>query len=81
MRNTGIKAGISTSMAKAKKITVEVPAEILARAQSVSGEGVTGTVRRALEELAGNEVYERILQLRGTVQFSESLDQLREDRD
>ncbi len=68
-------------MARAKKITVEVPAEVLKRAQRVSGEGVTGTVRRALEELAGNEAYERILRLKGSVAFSEDLDFQREDRD
>ena len=36
-------------MGRLKKITVEVPTDVLKRAQKVSGEGVTGTVRRALE--------------------------------
>ena len=68
-------------MAKKRKITVEVPADVLRRAQKVSREGVTATVRRALETFAGSEVYDRLLELRGSVRFSESLDQIREDRD
>jgi hypothetical protein len=68
-------------MARTKKITVEVPADVLKRAQKVSGEGVTGTIRKALEEMARSDVYERLLALRGKVHLTYDIDELREDRD
>ena len=68
-------------MARTKKITVEVPTDVLKRAQKVSGQGVTATVRKALEDLAKSDWYEQIRALRGKVHFTESLESLREDRD
>ncbi|HEX7708739.1 MAG TPA: hypothetical protein VF701_19920 [Thermoanaerobaculia bacterium] len=68
-------------MGRTRKITVEVPLDVLKRAQKVSGEGVTGTVRRALDDLARADVYDDLLALRGKVQFTEELDRIREDRD
>ena len=68
-------------MGRTKKITVEVPADVLKRAQKVSGEGVTATVRKALEDLAKSDWYEQFRALRGKVHFTESLESLREDRD
>ncbi len=81
MQNAGTDTGIITSMGKLRKITVEVPETTLKRAQRVAGEGVTGTVRRALEELARSDVFEDLLALRGVARFTESLDRIREDRD
>ena len=68
-------------MARLKKITVEVPPDLLKRAQKVAGEGVTGTVRKALENLAQVDVYERIMALRGKVHLTYDIDELRQDRD
>lgn len=66
---------------KTTKITVEIPADLLKRAQRRSKDGVTATVRTALTEYAGSEWYEKILALRGKVKFTESLESIREDRD
>ena len=68
-------------MGKLKKITVEVPADLLKRAQKRSGDGVTGTIRSALNDYAGSDWFEKILALRGKVHFTESLESIREDRD
>jgi hypothetical protein len=68
-------------MSKTTKITVEVPTDVLKRAQKVSGIGVTGTVRQALEHLAKQAWYDQIRALRGKVHFTESLESIREDRD
>jgi len=68
-------------MSKTIKITVEVSSDVLKRAQKVSGVGVTGTVRQALEQLAKQAWYEQIRALRGKVHFTESLESIREDRD
>jgi len=68
-------------MSKTIEITVEVSSDVLKRAQKVSGVGVTGTVRQALEQLAKQAWYEQIRALRGKVHFTESLESIREDRD
>jgi hypothetical protein len=67
-------------MAKARKITVEVPAELLEKAQRASGAGVTQTVRAGLQLMAASEAYARLLQFRGKVRFSRSLKELKDDR-
>ena len=68
-------------MGKTKKITVEVPADLLKDAQKVSRAGVTETVRNALKDYARSDWYDKIIALRGKVQFTESLESIREDRD
>ncbi len=49
------------------------------RALEATGEGITPTVRRALELVAAGRAYEELRRLRGRVKFSVSVDQLRED--
>jgi hypothetical protein len=67
-------------MAKARKITVEVPAELLEKAQRASGSGITQTVRAGLQLMAASEAYARLLQFRGKVRFSRSVEELKDDR-
>jgi hypothetical protein len=67
-------------MSTARKITVEVPAELLKRAQEASGSGVTQTVRTGLELIAASRTYSRLLQMRGKVRFSRTLADLKADR-
>ena len=67
-------------MERRRKITVEVPEQLLKRAQKQSGEGVTETVRRGLELLAAAEAYDELAKLRGTVKFSIDLETMRDDR-
>jgi hypothetical protein len=67
-------------MAEARKITVEVPVDLLEKAQRASGDGVTGTVRTVLQLVAASQAYARLRQLRGKVRFSKSLAQLKADR-
>jgi len=68
-------------MARLKKITVEVPADLLKKAQKATGEGVTGTVRQGLEKIVRSDVYERLIALRGKVHLTYDIDELRQDRD
>jgi hypothetical protein len=44
--------GIDTGMSEMRKITVEVPEDMLAIAQQQTGAGVTETVRAGLKNLA-----------------------------
>jgi hypothetical protein len=67
-------------MPTARKITVELPEELLKKAQRASGTGVTQTVRTGLELLAASDTYARLRRFRGKVRFSRTLAQLKDDR-
>jgi hypothetical protein len=79
-RNTSPDTGIIPSMARTRKITIEIEEDLLRKAQKQSGEGVTGTVRQALVLLATAEAQRRVGALRGKVKFSIDLDTMRRDR-
>lgn len=63
-----------------RKVTVELPADLLRRAQQSSGEGVTSTIRRGLELIAAGRAYRDLRRLKGRVSFSINVAELREDR-
>ncbi len=67
-------------MSTPKKVTVEIPADLLRRAQKSTGEGITGTIRQGLELVAASRAYEKLRQLKGQVSFSIDWKKLREDR-
>ena len=67
-------------MDAARKITVEVPEDLLEKAQRASGAGVTQTVRAGLQLLASSQAYSRLRQLRGKVKFSRTLAEIKSDR-
>ena len=67
-------------MEAARKITVEVPPELLERAQRASGSGITQTVRTGLQLVAASQAYDRLRQMRGKVRFSKTLSELKADR-
>ncbi len=67
-------------MAAARKITVEVPADLLEKAQRASGAGITQTIRTGLQLVAASQTYARLRELRGKVRFSHTFRQLKHDR-
>jgi hypothetical protein len=67
-------------MEPARKITVEVPLELLEKAQRASGQGITQTVRTGLQLVAASDAYARLRQLRGKVRFSRTFEELKDDR-
>jgi hypothetical protein len=73
-------------MGTARKITVEVPPELLEKAQRASGSGITQTVRTGLQLVAASQAYARLpnsgglRQLRGKVRFARKLAELKADR-
>ena len=67
-------------MEPARKITIEVPQDLLERAQKASGTGITQTVRTGLQLVAASHAYARLREMRGTVRFSRSLAELKADR-
>jgi len=78
--NAGIEYGILMFVETARKITVEVPPELLEKAQRASGAGITQTVRTGLELVAASQTYARLRQLRGKVRFSRTSAELKADR-
>ena len=71
---------VSSGMETARKITVEVPLELLQKAQRATGSGITQTVRTGLELVAASQAYARLRQLRGKVRFSRTAAELKADR-
>jgi hypothetical protein len=67
-------------MSDVRKITVEVPVELLVRAQAASGESLTATVRTGLRLVAASQAFKRLRARRGTVRLSRSVATLRHDR-
>ena len=67
-------------MSVARKITIEIPGELLRKAQKSTGEGITATIRRGLELVAARQAYEGLRRLRGRVKFSVDWQRLRQDR-
>ena len=68
-------------MSDMRKITAFIPISLLETAQANTGEGVTETIRIALEKLNHVAWSRRMLELRGKVKFEFDLEDLREDRE
>jgi hypothetical protein len=62
------------------KITVEVPPELLEKAQRASGAGITQTIRSGLQRVAESHTYARLRALGGKVRFSRATAKLKADR-
>jgi len=67
-------------MKTARKITIEVPPNLLERAQQASGTGITETVRTGLKLVAASQTYAHLRQLRGKVHFTRTPAELKADR-
>ena len=62
-----------------KKVTLEVPDDILRRATAATGQGITPTIRKGLELVAASGAYAQLRSLRGKIKFNVKLSELRED--
>jgi len=67
-------------MRRARKVTVELPPDLLEKAQRASGAGITQTIRIGLQLVAASRVYNRLRQFRGKVRFSKTAAELKDDR-
>lgn len=67
-------------MKRARKITVELPPDLLEKAQLASGAGITQTIRTGLQLVAASRVYDRLRKFRGKVRFSKTVAELKDDR-
>jgi hypothetical protein len=60
-----------------KKITANIPAKLLERAQEMTGMGITETLVAGLEELERSRKRSALRMLRGKVRFELDLDKTR----
>jgi hypothetical protein len=67
-------------MGAARKVTIQLPTELLDRAQRSSGKNLTATICQGLRLVAAGPAYEGLRRLKGKVRFSIDLPSLREDR-
>lgn len=68
-------------MGTMRKITAILPDDLLKTAQRNSGDGLTQTLRKALESYNHRQWSRRMLALEGKVKLELDLDELREDRE
>ncbi|MFT3742361.1 MAG: hypothetical protein QM752_06845 [Gammaproteobacteria bacterium] len=64
-----------------QKITAHLPVDLLHDAQSVTGKGITETLKIALTQLARSKAYDDLRKMRGKIKFSIDLAELRKDKD
>jgi hypothetical protein len=67
-------------MKTTRRITVEVPYDLLEKAQQASGTGIAQTVRAGLQLVGASLTYARILRPRGKVRFTRTVAELKADR-
>lgn len=63
-----------------QKVTAHIPVKLLEEAQAATGKGITETLKIALAQLAHAGAYEALRKMRGKVNISLDLDELRKDR-
>ena len=64
-----------------RRVTVNLPRRLLADAEALTGEGVTGTLVRGLELLARRRAHTKALALRGKLDLDIDIDASRERAD
>jgi hypothetical protein len=67
-------------MKNSRKITVEISEELLNCAQQATGEGITETVRAGLRLVVASTAYDQVRKFRGKIRFTQSLADLKSDR-
>lgn len=60
-----------------RKVTINIPAELLDSAQQLTGKGITGAIEEGLKELQRKYLRNELLKLRGKVDFKLDLNQTR----
>jgi hypothetical protein len=64
-------------MSSVRRITANLPADLLDAAMEVTGRGITETLVEGLERVARRRAYEKVMALRGKVHLAIDIDELR----
>jgi hypothetical protein len=67
-------------MARARRITANLPEDLLRDAMRVTGEGITETIISGLSLIRRTRAYDQAMRLRGKVRLTVDLDESRERR-
>jgi hypothetical protein len=67
-------------MLRVRRITANLPEDLLRDAMRVTGEGITGTIISGLSLIRQTRVYDRAMRLRGKVRLTIDLNESRERR-
>lgn len=60
-----------------KKVTINLPSDLLDSVQQLTGKGITGAIEEGLRELQRKYLRNELLKLRGRVDFKLNLNQTR----
>ena len=60
-----------------RRITANVPTELLNAALKLTGKGITGTIVEGLEQMRRRRFYDRALALKGKLHLNIDIDELR----
>jgi len=60
-----------------RRITANLPEELLDSAMDVTGKGITETLVEGLEQLKRKRAYEKLMALRGKIHLNIDIDELR----
>lgn len=63
-----------------KRITANLPEELLEEAMETTGRGITGTITEGLELVRRTRAYRRAIDLKGRLELEIDLDESRERR-
>lgn len=64
-------------MNKTRRVTANLPEELLEKAMEVTGQGITETLVEGLEQLRRRRFYEKLQQLKGKIHLDIDIDELR----
>jgi hypothetical protein len=67
-------------MAKARRVTANLPADVLEDAMGVTGAGITDTLIAGLQMVRRTRAYDKAMALRGKLKLRIDLDESRERR-
>jgi len=67
-------------MLRVRRITANLPEDLLRDAMRVTGKGITGTIISGLSLIRQTRVYDRAMRLRGKVRLTIDLNESRERR-
>lgn len=65
--------------AETQKVTAHLPVKLLQEAQEATGKGLTETLKIALIQLSQAHAYDGLRQMRGKIDFTIDVDELRKE--
>lgn len=74
---SSVHTNVSMVIMTSRRVTANLPADLLETAMAVTGKGITETLTEGLEAVRRRRFYERAARLRGKVRLEVDLEELR----